>query len=157
MGSSPPHKSNGIAFEHAAQWYAWSEKHLIGQMELSPHYRWGWKKDRHAPGALNNARGTSVEVNYTTCCGGEYYRWTIVVLAHIYLLSPKQTSSKCSRFCCFWPLIAIRPGFPKLLLCALWHIRGPLNLSKYCPRENMAWHGWPGLPALRPAHCAVRR
>ena len=77
---------------------------------------WGLEKDGHAQGALSNACGTSVKVNYTTCCSRQYYRWTCIVLAHNCPLSPKLTSSKRSRACCSWSLIAIRPGCPKLSL-----------------------------------------
>ena len=120
-------------------------------------YWWDQKKDGHAWGALSNAHSTSVKVNYNTCCGRQYYRWTIVVLACICPLSPKLTSSKCSRFHCYWSLIAIHPGCPKLLLSAFWCIYGPLNLSKYCPQANTAWCKQPGLPTLSPVHCSVSR
>ena len=93
----------------------------------------GQKKEGHALGALSNACGTSVEVNYTACCGGQYYRWTIIILTRNCPLSPELTSSKHSRFCCSWSFTVIHPGFPKLLNHALWCVCGPLNLSKYYP------------------------
>ena len=43
---------------------------------LAPTLPVGLKKDVHAQGALSSAHGTSIKVNYTTCCGRQYYRWT---------------------------------------------------------------------------------
>ena len=71
-----------------------------------------------------------------------------IVLTHNCPLLPELTSSKHSRVCCSWSLIAIHPGCPKLLQCTLWRIYCSLNSSKYHPRAKMVWHGWPGLPAL---------
>ena len=100
----------------------------------------GRKREGHAYGALSNAHGTSVEVDYTACCRGQCYRWRIVVLAPNLPLSPKLTLSKHSRFRCFWSLIAIHPGCPKLLLHPLWCVCGTLNLSKYHPQANSVQH-----------------
>ena len=165
---SLPCKSNGVAFEHAAWWYAQSKGHKLGQIRLVPAKWRGQKKEGHANGALRNARSTSVEVDYTTCCGRQCYRWMITVLTHNCPLSPELTSSKRSRIRCFWSLIAILcPQCPKLLCHSLWHVQGPQT----CPNivHKPIQHGAGSSASLpqalpialcrdrSPARCAVEK
>ena len=131
---------------------------------LAPALPVGPEKDGHARGALSNARGTSVKVNYTTCCGGQYYRW--MHCPHPFLPPVTRTNLvQALQVRCSWSLIAICPGCPKLLWRALWCVYCPLNSSKYRPQAKTAWCRWPSLPALdlpiaphqdrSPAHCAL--
>ena len=167
-GRSLPYKSNGVASEHAARWYTQSEGHIIGQIRLVPAKWGGQKKEEHAHGALSNTRSTSVELNYTTFCGRQCYRWTIVDLAHNCPLLTELTSSKCSRISCSWSLIAIlHLKCPKLLYRALQHVCSPQTCpniihkpiqygvgSLACPHKDL-----PFTPHQNrsPAHCATAK
>ena len=53
-----------MASEHAAWWYARSEGFKLGQIILVPT-KVGLKEKRATHSALNNAYGTSVEVDYS--------------------------------------------------------------------------------------------
>ena len=138
---------------------------------LAPALPVGPEKDGHARGALSNACGTSVKVNYTTCCGRRYYRWTCCPCPYLPPVARTWTSNsnlvQVLQVRCSWSLIAICPGCPKLLWRTLRRIYCPLNSSKYHPRAKTAWHRQPSLPALdlpiapcrdrSPAHCAAAK
>ena len=54
-----------MASEQTARWYARSEGHKLKQIRLIRTKRWGQKEEGCAYGALSNAHGTSVELNYS--------------------------------------------------------------------------------------------
>ena len=74
-GRSLPRKSNGVVSEYTAQWYARSEGCKLGHIRLVSAKWQGWKKEGLAHGALSNACGTSIEVDYSAYTAAAVKLW----------------------------------------------------------------------------------
>ena len=146
-GRSLPCKSNGVTSEHTA-WQYPSLKDIKLDKWTCPRITGGAGERWACPGCTKqwpwHIHGNLL---YYLLQWRQYYRWTHCPRPKL----PPVTRTNLVQVLqghCSWFLIAIHPGCPTLLWCALWRIYCPLNSSKYCPQAKTAPHRWPGLPTL---------